>query len=242
MLYKTDGILLDHTRYGESNAIVHIFTKELGTKSYMVNGVLGKKKGDKIILLQPLNILELEVYNKENKEIQRIKEFKLIRHQERIPYIQERRAQTFFITEMLSQILRNENSNKPLYDFIENAVLFLDSDRVGIENYHLFFLFQLSSFLGFLPNGQNATIFPYFDLREGSFVSKEPLHPFFFTPELSKIFSRFFIINNENLPQLAMNVNERKMLLKTIVSFYEFHFPNRLKLNSLDVLRNLFFI
>ena len=98
MIQKTEGIVLDHTRYKESSAIVHIFTRELGMRSYMVNGVFGKKKKDKFILLQPLNLLELEVYHKDNKDIQRIKDFRISRIQERIPFSQERRAQVFFIT------------------------------------------------------------------------------------------------------------------------------------------------
>ncbi|MCL2074676.1 MAG: DNA repair protein RecO [Marinilabiliaceae bacterium] len=240
MLYKTDGIVLDHTLFGETSAIIHVFTREFGTKSYMVNGILGTKKRDKIILLHPLNILELEVYNKENSEIQRIKEFKLKRQQEHIPFSQERRAQTFFLTDFLSNILRNENSNKPLYDFIYDAVLFLDSENVGIENYHLYFLFQMTFFLGFSPDAKNAAIYPFFDLNEGSFVSKEPIHNSFLDIDETKLFSRFFFIKLENLSQLAKNVNERKILLKTIVALYKFHFPNKLKLKSLDVLGQLF--
>ena len=240
MLYKTEGIVLNHTKYGESSAIVHIFTREFGTKSYMVNGVLGKKKRDKIVLLHPLNIVEIEVYNKEKKDIQRLKEFKLYRYQQNIPYIQERRAQTFFITEILSQILRNENSNKPLYEFISESILFLDSDNKGIENFHLLFLFQLTSFLGFSPEGKNATIFPYFDIQEGCFISQKPIHPFFFPNDVSTLFSRFFLIKHENLSQLAINSNERKILLKSIVALYEFHFPGKLKIKSMEVLNNLF--
>jgi len=240
MIQKTEGIVLDHTRYKESSAIVHIFTRELGMRSYMVNGVFGKKKKDKFILLQPLNLLELEVYHKDNKDIQRIKDFRISRIQERIPFSQERRAQVFFITEILSRILRDENSNPQLFDFIDDAILFLDSDKSGIENFHLMFLFQLTVFLGFSPDDKNAEIYPYFDLQEGCFVGFEPKHPFFLSQTETKLFSRFFTVNKETLPKLAINVQERKILLKSILSLYERHFPGNWKIRSVEVLSYLF--
>ena len=240
MLKKSAGIVLNHTRYGESSAIVHIFTREFGMRSYMVNGVLGKKKREKIILLQPFNILELEVYNKDNREINRIKEFHLSRQLQNIPFSQERRAQSFFLIEILSRVLKNENSNYKLYDFIADAILFLDSDNEGIENFHLFFLFQLTSFLGIAPNGKNCGVFPYFDLQEGCFVNNEPFHTFFLPPSETNVFMRLFSIKNETLSQLAVNVQERKILLKALVLFYELHFPCTRKIRSIEVLSDLF--
>lgn len=241
MLQKTNGIILNHTRYGESSAIVHIFTRELGMRSYMVNGVFGKKKKDKFLLLQPLNLLELEVYHKEKKDIQRIKEFKLCRIQERIPFSQERRAQAFFITEILSRLLAGENCNPQLYDFIVDTILFLDSENKGIENFHLWFLFQLTVFMGFKPDEKHAGLFQYFDLLEGYFTNNEPKHSFFLSQSETKLFSRLFIIKNETLSQLAINVQERKILLKSLISLYERHFPGTLKIRSIEVLSALFY-
>jgi len=240
MLQKTKGIVIYHTRYGESSAIIHIFTRELGMKSYIVNGIFGKKKKDKFCLLNPLNIFDFEVYNKHNKDIQRIKEFKLIRLQEKIPFSQERRAQTFFITEVLKRILHGESVDYKLFDFIVNAVIFLDSDVEGIENFHLIFLFQLTAFLGFAPNKKNAEVYQFFDLQEGCFASQEPNHPFFLTSSETKLFTRFFVCDNNNLPNLAKNVQERKILLKSIISLYERHFPWFIKINSIEILNELF--
>ena len=240
MLQKTDGIVLNHTRYGESSAIFHIFTRELGMRSYMVNGVFGKKKKDKILLLQPLNILELEAYHKENKDIQHIKEVRLKRNMQRLPFSQERRAQAFLITEILSRILRNEGVNNALFNFIEDAIIKLDSDNEGLENIHLLFLFQLTRFLGFFPNNNYSASKPFFDFYEGNFVADEPQHPFFLPPDESMLFARFFSCENENITQLAKNVHERRILLKSVITLYEKHFPELGKIRSVEVLSSLF--
>ncbi|MDR2928147.1 MAG: DNA repair protein RecO [Cytophagaceae bacterium] len=240
MLCKTHGIVLNHTRYGESNAIFHIFTRELGMQSYMVNGVFGKKKRDKALLLQPLCILELEVYHKDNKDIQRIKEFKLARHFERLPFVQERRAQLFFVAEILLRILRNENANHPLYDFITESILFLDSDCEGIENFHLFFLFKLTKYLGFYPNNAHAGKLAFFDFHDGNFAEHEPQHPYFIPPSEAQIFNRLFSCSNSTLKQLAVNVNERRILQKSLLALYDRHFAGLGKLRTVDVLPELF--
>ena len=39
MLKKTAGIVLSHIKYKDSSIIVRIFTRELGLKGYLVNGV-----------------------------------------------------------------------------------------------------------------------------------------------------------------------------------------------------------
>jgi DNA repair protein RecO (recombination protein O) len=240
MFQKTEGIVLDYTRYGESSVIVNIFTREAGMKSYIVNGVFGKKKKDKFILLQPLNLLELEVYNRQNQSIQRIKDFRIKRTHEQIPFSQDRRAQAFFITEILSNILRNENTNHQLFDFLAEAIIFLDTGNKGIENFHILFLFELTAFLGFLPDGKNAEIFNYFDLIEGCFSNNDTKHPFFLSVDETKLFSRLFAIKRENLSELAKNVIERKNLLKSIIALYENHFPGALNIKSIDVLGDLF--
>ena len=206
----------------------------------MVNGVFGRKKKDKTLLLQPLNILELEVHHKENKEIQHIKEIRLKRNMQRLPFSQERRAQAFLITEILSRILRNEGVNNELFNFIENAIINLDSDNEGLENAHLLFLFQLTRFLGFFPNNNHSDANSFFDFNEGFFIADEPQHPFFLPPNEAMLFVRFFSCDNENITQLAKNVHERRVLLKSIIILYEKHFPELGKIRSVEILSSLF--
>ncbi len=240
MIVKTRGIVVNHTRFSESSIIVHVFTQEYGMQSYMVNGVFGSKRRDKAVLLQPLNILDMEAYFKQGKEVQRIKEFKLERPLMVIPFLQERRAQAFFITELLSRVLRNEHTNKQLFKFITDAILILDSERKGIENFHLLIFFQLTRFLGFFPNNNYSVEFKYFDFYEGGFVNTEPQHPDFLSEPESLIFLRLFETGIDELSKLAVNVFERRVLMNSLVRFFELHFQDAGRLRSLDVLSDLF--
>ena len=240
MISKTRGIVLNHTRYGESSAVVHVFTLGLGAQTYMVNGVYGSKRKDKVLLLQPLNLLDMEVYHKQGKEIQRIKEFKLERALMRIPFSQARRAQAFLITEVLSKVLRNENANQPLFTFIEDAIEFLDSDKDGLENFHLFFLFQLTAYLGFYPHNNYSLDLPIFDLMEGCFISAEPDHPHFLNIDNSLLLLRLFNAHQNDHSIISKNLNDRRIILNALISLYELHFSGVGRWRTIDVLGELF--
>ena len=240
MIQKTRGIVLNHTRYGETSAIVHVFTQAFGMQSYMVNGVYGAKKRDKVLLLQPLNRLELEVYHSTGKDIHRIKEFRLLVPLRVIPFSQARRAQAFLMTELLARVLRSESNNPMLFRYIEESVAALDSDQEGLENFHLYFLFHLTRFLGFFPHNNYSTSMPFFDLQEACFVSHEPPHPYFLAPADAQVFLRLFQTERNQMPILAKNLKERRVLLDTLVRFYDLHYGGAGKLRSLDVLGDLF--
>ena len=69
MLVKTRGIVLNHIKYGETSIVVHIYTEELGRQSYIVNSVRTPKKKNLLALLQPLTLLDLEVYHKNGDKV-----------------------------------------------------------------------------------------------------------------------------------------------------------------------------
>lgn len=240
MIHKSRGIVLNHTRYGETSAIVHIYTAVFGMQSYMVNGAYGQKKKGNIVLMQPLNILDLEVYHHDNKDIQRIKEFRLCSVLTHLPYSQTRRAQAFLLTEILGRVLRGEGANPHLFHFMEEAIAVLDSEQSGLENFHIWFLFQLSRFLGFQPHDNYSSEMAWFDLMEGCFVSREPAHPHYLSADLSLRMHQMGQLDRKDLQAIARNVVERRQLLEALVVFYELHQPGIGKIRSLSVLKDLF--
>src|SRR6187431_1942886 len=77
MTHKTKGIVLRTVRYGETSLVVTIFTELFGVQTYMVNGVrTSKKSSAKANHFQPGAILFMLVYHNDQKQMQRIKEFK----------------------------------------------------------------------------------------------------------------------------------------------------------------------
>jgi DNA repair protein RecO (recombination protein O) len=238
-LIKTDGIVLTHTRYRDSSAIIHMYTRELGRQDYIVNGVRGNRKNRKTALLQPLNRLSMEVYHAPAKELHRIREFSLRHPLARIPYHQNSRAQAFFLTEFLAKVLIMQDPASALYDFLDQAVELLDSEIPGVENLHLFVMFRLTGHLGFMPENNHSAAQPWFDLKNGYFVRSEPVHPMALNPDKAHLFARLFETDTRSLKSLARNATERQQILNALLDFFRLHAHGFGNLRSLDVLHNM---
>src|SRR5688572_23398311 len=78
MLQKTRGVVFRFTKYGESSIIVNIFTAQFGLQGYIVKGVRSRSAKGKIALFQPLTLLDLVVYHRENANLMHIREAKCI--------------------------------------------------------------------------------------------------------------------------------------------------------------------
>src|SRR5690554_6749862 len=149
MLRKTQGIVISYIKYRETSIIVRIFTRELGLKTYIVNGIRSSKSKTKIALYQPLTLLDLVVYDREKVSLNRISEARLNYPFQRIPFDFYRSGVALFMGEVLGKAIFENYQNENLFDFLQRSVVHLDQDQVRLGIYPISFLLQLSLFLGF---------------------------------------------------------------------------------------------
>ncbi len=239
-MFSTEGIVLDHTKYSETSIIVHVYTSLFGRQSYMVNGVRSSKKKGKAVFLQPLALLSMEVTHSEKKDIQRIIDFKVIHPFSTIPFDQRKRSITFFITEVLSKVLREEQPNSELFEFVFHSVKLLDDDIPGLANFHLFFLFQLSRFLGFGVSYPENIRVSYFDLKNSEYCNAEPGHPYFITGDVLNNWIKLSFLDVSELDSMQMSSVQRRELLQAFVLYFELHILSFRSLKSLKVLQDLY--
>ena len=86
MLSKTTGIILHQVKYSDSRSIVSIYTRKFGRVSYMVRGANNKKSTCRAALLQPLSVVEIDVFHNPKKDIQTIKDMRIAIPFFHIPY------------------------------------------------------------------------------------------------------------------------------------------------------------
>jgi DNA repair protein RecO (recombination protein O) len=144
MLHKTRGVVFRFTKYGESSIIVNIFTDLFGLQSYIVNGVRSRTAKNRIALYQPLTLLDLVVYHRENANINRIKEVKCLYPYQSIHLDIRKSGVALFINEIINKTIKEESHAEELCDFMIKSFLTLDQ-----LNFHLRFLLKLSRHLGF---------------------------------------------------------------------------------------------
>lgn len=240
MYHKTRGIVLHHIKYNDSSIIAYIYTELFGRQTYIIKGVHGKKSKIKINIFAPLQILELNVSNRSNRELQIINEAKTAEPLLNIPVDITKSSVSVFIAEILYKSLREETPNPDLFHFLTESILQLDKGTKGVQNFHLYFLMKLTKYLGFFPENNYAENTHYFDMAEGHFVSKMPVHPYFLDRETAKQFSAFINILYENINSIFVSKTVRDELLSKIIQYYQVHLIALNDIKSREVLRDVF--
>jgi DNA repair protein RecO (recombination protein O) len=237
MLIKTRGVVLQHFKYSETSLVVKIFTEELGLQSYMVKGSRSKKSKLKPAYFQPLTLLEMVVYHKENRQLHSVKEIKSAYSWRHIPFNIQKQTVILFLNEILYKTLREEVPDKKLFEFIYNSLHWFDLEEENFVNFHIFFLLHLSRFLGFFPKETpGITNAVFFDLKEGFFTPGQPVHPYYIEGDVAKDMLFFLNRNIDSIKSFKYGTKRRRNLLDALVTYYQLHLPEMGKIKSLDIL------
>jgi DNA repair protein RecO (recombination protein O) len=237
MLQQTKGITLKVTNYSESSVVAQIYTESLGLQSYLINGARKPKAKIGNNMLQPFHLLELVVYNKENNNLQRIKEAQQFPPLKTIPLDIVKSSIAMFLNEVLYKVLRHQHPEPQIFQFLENEIIWLDEANDGLANYHLVFLAKLTHYLGFKPIISNL---PYFDLIEGQFTNSLPGHVHVLQEPYSSCFREILQSSFTNCNKIKLTREDRSYLLQKIVDYYRLHTENFGEVNSLYILEEIF--
>lgn len=239
MLEKTRGIFLHAVKYSETSLIASIYTEAFGRQSFMISGIHSKNSAVKAPVFQPLYLLDIEIYYKSGREIHRLKNARIASPYLTIPFDIRKSTQVLFLAEILYKCLREEEANKELFDFIYHSLTLLDLSESGIGNFHIWFLFKLTRFLGINPSRDNAGISNFFDLQSALFVSREPFHNQFADKQSTILFARLFDVDSSSIEKLDYTQHERKLVLEKLLEFYKIHFDHLGEIKSLEVLKEI---
>jgi DNA repair protein RecO (recombination protein O) len=227
MLYKTTGIVLSYIRFKESSIICKIFTRELGLKSYVVNGVRSQKSTSKIALYQPMTILDMVVYNKENSGLQRVSEVKINRANQLIPFDFNRTGLALFMTEVISRSIFENYQNENLYDFLEESILTLDNKETSLGHFPLVFLMENAKYLGFAPSSANE------------FLTENKGQPFKENEiEATEDFIKE-LIQKKYYCDVKVKLTLRRKLLDHLLEFYNQQLENNQSWKTMAILRQI---
>src|SRR5262249_21277896 len=150
--------------------------------SYLISGVKKKKSRIKLNALQPLTLLSMVVYHKDNKGLHRISDIRQEPLLSSIPYDMKKVSVVFLMNEIIGKAIHESESNKKLFNFLHDAIIFLDKTVETIESFYISFMVQLAKELGFAPNGKFTEQKKYFNLKDGVFQSAIPEHPQWLQP------------------------------------------------------------
>lgn len=237
MLQKTKAIVINSIKYADTSLIVKCYTEYYGIKTYLLKGILKSKRGNlKKAHFQALTQLEIIAYHNDKGNLNSLKEVQILNFYQSMHTDVVKQSLVIFLSEVLNSVLREEESNKELYQFLETSLIWLDTND-KVANFHLLFLLNLTKYLGFYPenNQQNE----YFDLLEGKFI-KNPISAYYIKTPQIKHFKTLLGTNFDTLPTMLLTALQRQELLELLIQYISLHLQTFKKPKSLEVLQKLF--
>lgn len=236
MLQKTKAIVIKSIKYSDSSLIVNCYTQEYGIKTYMLKGILKSKKGSlKKAYFQPLSMLDLVAYHNNKGNLNSLKEAQITHFHQTLHTDVVKQSLALFLSEVLNSVLKEEESNQTLFTYIETALIWLDTHD-KIANFHLFFLLNLTKYLGFYPETSTQT--NYFDMLEGKFVNTTCKYCIT-SPQITS-FKTLLGTNFDNLANIQFTSLQRQELLALLIKYISLHLQTFKTPKSLIVLQELF--
>lgn len=237
MLQKTEGIVLRTIKYSETSVVTHIYTRHFGLLSFIVPGVrTSKAKRNKAGMLQPMSMLEMDIYHKETANLLRLKDYRNNYLYQSLPFEMVKTTIGFFYTDVLNHVIREHEPNEPLYIFIAHAYVELDQAKSNLGLMPQRFLLKLSSLLGFYPENNYSEQRNIFDMNEGTFVDVPQRLNAGMTQELSQVFHRF--LSNPDA-QHAFTHEQRRQLLENMLLYYKLQLSGFGEMKSIRVLEDI---
>ena len=239
MLHKTQGIVLGTSRYNDIYSITHLFTRDFGRISYLLPRTHGRRSKIKTSLFFPLSVLSLEVEHMPLRDVQRLKDAERQFPLYEINSDMTKISLAFFLSEFLSRVLRESDHNDLIFDFLKNSVETLEAADKGLANFHLAFMLGLTRYLGVYPNvdlvGKNS----WFDLLNGEYVGRMPLHAYYLSREQSAFLSHLHRMHYGNMHLFRLSRQNRNTIVDYLLEYYRLHIYDFPPLKSLEVLREL---
>lgn len=239
MIQATKGIVLNSFDFSETSIIAKIFTEQFGLQSYLINSVRSKKAKFKANLFQPLSLLDLVVYHKENKNLQRLSEAKSAIVFCSIPYDVIKSSLVMFLGEVLYKSIKTELQDEALFQFIFNSVSLLDMEHRNCNNFHLFFLAGLTHFLGIFPSGTYSEDTPFFNLTEGRFFEEDNSISEILDKKNSLLLNKILTSSYEDFFRMEISSADRKQLLLIFIRYFELHLASFTDIRSHEILTEI---
>lgn len=213
MPVNTRIIVLNTTKVGDKSLVVHALSRELGRRSFIVSA--GGRTG--MAYWQPLSVLDVEVIENPKSDLWRLHGVSAVYPLTGLRGDVGRSAVCMFMAEVLYRAVR-EGAEPGLYDWCEKSILTLDALSGSYANYHLRWLLELASAMGFTPSLEDLAPFAEEHLREMSGL----LGPY------------------EGALLLPLTGKARGEIAGALLDYLSAHLEYRLNIRSLAVLGELF--
>jgi len=238
MLVSTKAIVLSKLRYKDHDLIVRCYTEKFGVRSYLLKNIFKTKKGKfKPAYFQLLTVLEIQAEHKDRRSLQYLMDIKLHCNYKSLHTNVIKSAIVMFLSEVLTNILKEEEENQALYNFLETSLIWFDENKTN-TNFHLIFLIELTKYLGFYPESSLREA-PYFNLEGGRFQHNK-INLYCISGDNLVFLKQLLGIKFDVYNSLDINSKQKREFLDMILLYFKLHLDGFKTPKSVTVLNQVF--
>jgi DNA repair protein RecO (recombination protein O) len=212
-----------------------MFCDQLGYKTCMAR-VSKKPTNSTLHLYQPLRIVEFETDFQEQNTFLMVHNPRLSVPLHNLGFDPVKTAMALFMNELLAITVADDYTNDRLFRFLKDSIVLLD-DAINPNNFHLWWLIELTRYYGFYPTKTEGA---YFDLQHAEFTNHKPAQPSVVEPPLSEVLFDLLDLEWPQAQSMELNGAIRQQLLQTLIQYLRIHLDNLREIKSLDVLHAVF--
>lgn len=237
MIRRTEAIVLNTLKYGETSLITTVYSREFGRKSLLVKGYRSTRGKRRHSYFQPMSIIDVVFYEKESRDLQMVSETSSVFLFHTLQTHPVRITLGLLTVEVFANAVQEEEQNIELYEFLRSILIKMDTSREGLLPLFLFYMVHLTLHLGFFPHDDtdpspDAPVF--FDLAHGELRSTPSFR------STDAVIREYIHADPEHLPRFALTRDQKNELMDTLFQYYKFHVEGFREPASLAVFREVF--
>ncbi len=241
---STRAIVLRMHPYSDRYSILHCYCQDCGRQNFLLPSTKpSRRKSPRMAqLVSPLAEIELLYQQRPQRDLQRIDQLSLFRPRLQLQCDQIKQSIVIYLSEFLSHILRNQEPETLLYEFLSHSIDQLDECKQSAANFHIAFLLQLLRHLGIQPDlapDFGAKVL-YFDLLESRYTDVAPLHAYTVPTQGLRFMQLLARMSYDNMHRFRLTRLQRRQILAYIETYYRLHLPDFPSLRSPQTLAALF--
>jgi DNA repair protein RecO (recombination protein O) len=239
MLTTTEGIVLRTVKFRDTSLIADVFTRTLGLKTYIINGVFRNKPKYAPSMLELGCVLDMVVYNREGKNINRVKELKSAIYPNLSIGNIHRLAVKMFIVELTRKTIRTDEVQMEIYDFLRSCIWSIEDSSKSFSNIHLYYMVCLLDLVGLSPDLSDWPKYKILHIQEGRLIAEEPEIGMFIPSHIVASIIELLQGHKEHLEEVKLGKEQRRAIIEHLMLYYIYHIDKFPHLNTYSIYKQL---
>jgi len=215
MIHSQRILVLGTTKVRDNTLVVHTLSRGFGRRSFLVT----VSRTVPVALFLPLSILDTEIVENPKSELWRLRNISCVFPLGSIRSDMYKNTMVLFMSEVLLKTLHDYENEPGLFDWCVGSVLTLDAMESDFSNFHVRFLLEFCSALGFCPSMEDIAPFAGEDYQKIQSL-------------LESSYAHCMLIPLDGV--------QRSRICQSVLDYISAHTESRLEIQSLKILSEVF--